>query len=167
MTVYQPEVGRYFEDFAVGDVYKHWPGRTIAEADNVWFTLLTMNTHPLHFDNVYASGQAFGRPLVNSTLVLAIVVGLSVKDTSQNAVANLGWTDIRLPAPVFVGDTIYAESKVLNQRLSKSRPEAGIIQIQTTGYNQDNTVIMVFERSFMVKRKGYDAGRLPRFGTDA
>ena len=113
---YRERFGRYFEDFAVGDTYEHRPGRTISEADNTWFTLLTMNTHPVHFDAEYARHTEFGKPLVASTLTLAILVGMSVSDTSQKAVANLGWTDISLPKPVFAGDTLYAESTVLGKR---------------------------------------------------
>ena len=112
--------GRYFEDFEVGAIYEHRPGRTISEADNTWFTLLTMNQHPLHFDVEYAAKSEFGRPLVNSCLTLSIVVGMSVSDVSQKAIGNLGWNDIRLIAPVFVGDTIYAESEVLSKRESPS-----------------------------------------------
>jgi acyl dehydratase len=118
-------MGRYYEDFAVGETYKHWPGRTISAADNTWFTLLTMNQHPIHFDEEYAKKTEFGKPLVNSTLTLAVVVGMSVADVSQNAIANLGWTDIAMPAPVFNGDTLYAESTVLEKRESKSRPGQG------------------------------------------
>jgi len=111
-------IGRAFEDFEVGDIYEHRPGRTINEADNSWFTLLTMNTHPAHFDHAYAADTEFGKPLVNSCLTLSIVAGMTVSDTSQMAIANLGWKDIKLPAPVFVGDTIYAESEVLDKRRS-------------------------------------------------
>jgi len=161
MTIHQPYVGRYYEDFAVGDIYKHWPGRTICEADNTWFTLLTMNTHPVHFDVNYAEGQMFGKPLVNSTLTLAIVAGMSVWDTSQNAVANLGWEEIKLPKPVFVGDTIYAESEILSKRESKSHPEAGIVSLRTTGFNQDKEVVITYTRTIMAKRRGYDDNKLP------
>ena len=108
--------GRYFEDFRVGDIYEHRPGRTISEADNTWFTLLTMNQHPLHFDREYARHTEFGQPIVNSALTLAVVTGMSVSDVSQKAIANLGWTDIHMPAPVFNGDTLYAESEVLEKR---------------------------------------------------
>jgi itaconyl-CoA hydratase len=146
-------MGRYYEDFAVGDTYKHWPGRTITAADNTWFTLLTMNQHPLHFDEEYAKGTEFGRPLVNSTLTLAIVVGMSVADVSQNAVANLGWTDIRMPAPVFNGDTLYAESTVLDKRDSKSRPAQGIVNVATRAWKQDGTTVMTFKRSVLVPKK--------------
>src|SRR5258708_4551752 len=118
---------RYYEDFAIGDVFRHALGRTISETDNTWFTLLTMNTNQVHFNLHYAQQSTFGRLLVNSGLTLAIVLGLSVADTSQNAIANLGWTDIVLPHPVFVGDTLYAESRVLELRESASRPYAGIV----------------------------------------
>ena len=146
-------MGRYFEDFSVGDTYKHWPGRTITAADNTWFTLLTMNQHPIHFDEEYARRTEFGRPLVNSTLTLAVVVGMSVADVSQNAVANLGWTDIRMPAPVFNGDTLYAESKVLDKRASKSRPGQGIVSVATRAWKQDGTTVMTFNRSVLVPKK--------------
>lgn len=143
-------VGRYFEDFAVGDVYQHWPGRTISETDNTWFTLLTMNTHPLHFDAVYAAGTEFGKPLVNSCLTLSMVVGMSVRDLSQNAIANLGWDKIKLTAPVFIGDTLYAASEVLDKRASASRPNQGIVSARTTGRKADGTEFMSFERAFLV-----------------
>jgi acyl dehydratase len=146
-------MGRFYEDFRVGDTYKHWPGRTISAADNTWFTLLTMNQHPLHFDEEYAKRTEFGKPLVNSTLTLAIVVGMSVADVSQNAVANLGWTDIRLPAPVFNGDTLYAESTVLEKRDSKSRPTQGIVSVATRGWKQDGTTVMTFNRSVLVAKR--------------
>jgi itaconyl-CoA hydratase len=146
-------MGRYYEDFAVGDTYKHWPGRTISAADNTWFTLLTMNQHPIHFDEEYAKKTEFGKPLVNSTLTLAIVVGMSVADVSQNAVANLGWTDIVMPAPVFNGDTLYAESTVLGKRESKSRPAQGIVTVATRAWKQDGTTVMTFKRSVLVPKR--------------
>ncbi|MBM3358125.1 MAG: MaoC family dehydratase [Betaproteobacteria bacterium] len=149
--------GRYYEDFTVGDIYAHWPGRTISEADNTWFTLLTMNTNPVHFDAEYAAKGEFERILVNSCLTLSIVTGMSVRDLSQNAIANLGWTDIRLPAPVFVGDTLYAESEVLNKRESASRPNAGIVTARTTGRKADGTVVMTYERIFLVPKRGHGA----------
>jgi acyl dehydratase len=165
MTVYQPDIGRYYEDFSIGDIYKHWPGRTISEADNTWFTLLTMNKHPVHFDHHFAKRQMFGKPLVNSTLTLSIVVGMSVADTSQNAISNLGWESIKLPNPVFLGDTIYAESEILEKRESKSRPNAGIVFFETRAYNQNNDLIMSYTRTIIVKHQGYDEGKLPEFGT--
>jgi len=130
---YRESFGRYYEHFTVGDVYKHRPGRTISETDNTWFTLLTMNTHPLHFDAAYAAESEFGRLLVNSCLTLSMVVGMSVSDLSQKAIANLGWDKIKLTAPVFIGDTIYSESQVLAKRESRSRPDQGIVTVLTTG----------------------------------
>ena len=147
--------GRYFEDFTVGEVYEHRPGRTIGEADNTWFTLLTMNQHPLHFDAAYAARSEFGRPVVNSCLTLSIVAGMSVADVSQKAVANLGWTDIRLTAPVFVGDTIYAESEVLAKRESASRPTQGIVTVRTTGKKSDGTIFMSYERTVLLPKRGH------------
>jgi len=152
---YREDIGRYYEDFQVGDVYEHRPGRTISEADNSWFTLLTMNTHPLHFDKAYAEKSEFGQLLVNSALTLSIVAGMSVSDTSQKAIANLGWTDIALKAPVFVGDTIYAESEVLEKRESKSRPTQGIVKIRTIGKKSDGTVFMTYERSMLIPKRGH------------
>ena len=146
-------MGRYYEDFAAGDTYKHWPGRTLTAADNTWFTLLTMNQHPIHFDEEYAKGTEFGKPIVNSTLTLAILVGMSVQDVSQNAIANLGWTDITMPAPVFNGDTLYAESTVLEKRASKSRPTQGIVTVATRGWKQDGTTVMTFKRSILIPRR--------------
>jgi acyl dehydratase len=165
MTVYQPYIGRYYEDFSIGDIYKHWPGRTISETDNTWFTLLTMNKHPVHFDHHFAKKQMFGKPLVNSALTLAIVVGMSVADTSQNTIANLGWESIKLPNPVFLGDTIYAESEILEKRESKSHPDAGIVSFETRAHNQNNDLIMSYTRTILAKRQGYDEGKLPEFGT--
>ncbi len=147
------DAGRYYEDFSVGDTYKHWPGRTITAADNTWFTLLTMNQHPLHFDEEYAKGTEFGKPLVNSALTLAIVAGMSVADVSQKAVANLGWTDIVMPAPVFNGDTLYAESTVLEKRESKSRPTQGIVTVATRAWKQNGTTVMTFKRSVLVPKR--------------
>jgi acyl dehydratase len=145
--------GRFFEDFRVADVYRSRLGRTITETDNTWFTLLTMNTNQMHFNRPFAERTEFGEPLVVSTLTLAIVLGLSVADTSENAVANLGWADIRLPAPVFAGDTLWAESEVLSVRESGSRPSCGIVQIRTRGVNQRGEVVIEFSRSFMVFKR--------------
>ncbi|MGQ0664083.1 MAG: MaoC family dehydratase [Pseudomonadota bacterium] len=151
---YREDIGRCFEDFTVGDVYEHRPGRTISEADNTWFTLLTMNTHPLHFDAAFAAHSEFGKIVVNSLLTLAIVTGMSVSDVSQKAIANLGWTDIKLVAPVFVGDTLYAESEVIDKRESESRPTQGLVTVRTTGKKADGTVIMTFERTVLVPKRG-------------
>ena len=152
---WRASAGRYFEDFTVGEVYEHRPGRTIGEADNTWFTLLTMNQHPLHFDEAYAAKSEFGRPVVNSCLTLSIVAGMSVADVSQQAIANLGWNDIRLTAPVFVGDTIYAESEVLAKRESKSRPTQGVVTVRTTGRKADGTVFISYERTVLVPKAGH------------
>jgi len=147
--------GRVFEDFTVGDVYEHPLGRTVLAADNVWFTCLTMNTNPIHFDAEYAGRTEFGKPLVNSCFTLALVTGQSVTDLTQNAVANLGWDEVRLPHPVFEGDTIYARSEVLEARESKSRPNAGIVRVKTTGVNQQGTPVIELTRTFMVWKRGH------------
>ena len=152
---YRESIGRYYEDFNVGDVYEHRPGRTITDTDNVWFTLLTMNTHPLHFDQAYAAKSEFGKPLVNSCLTLSMVVGMSVSDISQKAIGNLGWTDIKLTSPVFVGDTIYAESEVLEKRESKKRPTQGIVTVRTIGKKADGTQFMSFLRSALIPKRGH------------
>lgn len=156
-----PSTGRLYDDFEVGEVYRHWPGRTISEADNAWFTLLTMNTHPLHFDAHYAATTSFARPLVNSCLTLAIVVGMSVRDVSQAAIANLGFDKVELPNPVFNGDTLYAHSTVLGKRVSRSDPTRGIVTVRTVGSNQDGVEVLRLERSVMVPvgRAGDQAGR--------
>ena len=152
---YRESFGRYLEDFTVGDVYEHRPGRSITETDNTWFTLVTMNQNPLHFDKEYAAKSEFGKPLVNSCLTLSIVAGMSVSDLSQKAIANLGWDKIQLTAPVFVGDTIYAESEVLAVRDSKSRPNRGIVTVRTTGKKADGTVFMTYERTMMIPKRGH------------
>jgi len=149
MSVQAGWQGRFYEDFEVGHIYEHTPGRTILDSDNVWFTLLTMNPNPIHFDAVYASKTEFGKILVDSTFTLALVTGLSVNDISRNAV-NLGWDNVRLPNPVFHGDTITARSTVLTKRESKSRPHMGIISVETSGFNQDNAIVISFERTLMV-----------------
>ena len=147
--------GRFFEDFSVGDRYEHRLGRTVLSTDNSWFTQLTLNTNPVHFDHHYASQTPFGRPLVNSAFTLALISGMSVPDVSQNAMANLGWDRVRLPAPVYEGDTLYAESEVLATRPSESRQNVGIITITTRGYNQSGTTVIEFERTIMVYRRGH------------
>jgi len=147
--------GRYYEDFEVGAVYEHRPGRTVSEADNTWFTLLTMNQHPLHFDAAYAAKSEFGRMVVNSCLTLSIVAGMSVSDISQKAIGNLGWNDIRLVAPVFIGDTIYAESEVIAKRESAKRPTQGVVTVRTTGRKADGAVFMTYERTVLVPKRGH------------
>ncbi|MEM1430549.1 MAG: MaoC family dehydratase [Pseudomonadota bacterium] len=153
---FRERFGRYYEDFEPGHIYEHRPGRTITESDNTWFTLLTMNTHPLHFDKEYAKHSEFGRVIVASPLTLAIVVGMSVSDVSQKAIANLGWTDIKLTHPVVVGDTLTSETEVLGKRESKSRPEAGIVTVRTRGFNQDGTEVIVFDRTMLVGKRGFE-----------
>lgn len=152
---YRESYGRYLEDFVVGDVYEHRPGRTISETDNTWFTLLTMNQHPLHFDHEYGRKTEFGQVLVNSCLTLSLVTGMSVSDISQKTVANLGWDKVRLTGPVFIGDTIYAESKVLSIRESKSRPNQGIVTVESVGKKQDGTQVISFERAMLIPRRGH------------
>lgn len=145
--------GNFFEDFVVGQVFQHPLGRTIYDADNAWFTLMTMNTNELHFNADFASRSEHGRELVNSGLTLAMILGISVSDISQNAVANLGWDEIRLVAPVFVGDTLYGESVITDLRASKSRPYAGIVSCFTRGINQHGTEVLSYRRSVMVYRR--------------
>jgi acyl dehydratase len=152
---WRASAGRYFEDFTVGDVYEHRPGRTITQADNIWFTLLTMNTHPLHFDEEYGRQSEFGRCIVASPLTVALMAGMSVSDVSQKAIANLGWTDIKLTHPVFPGDTLYAESEVLSKRESKSRPDAGIVSVRTIGKNQNGDLVCSFDRTMLVQRRNH------------
>ena len=159
MAVKPGWTGRVFEDFAVGDVYEHPLGRTLLAADNVWFSCLTMNTNPIHFDAEYASRTEFGKPLMNSCFTLALVTGQSVVDLTQNAVANLGWDEVRLPHPVFEGDTIYAQSEVLETRESKSRPAVGLVRVKTTGVNQHGTPVIEFKRTFMVWKRGHVPSR--------
>ena len=145
--------GRCFEDFETGLVIRHSLGRTITATDNTWFTLLTVNTNPIHFDANYAAQTEFGKPLVNSAFTLALITGLTVADVSQYAV-NLGWDEVRMPAPVFEGDTLYAQTEVLSRRESKSRPNMGLVEIKTTGFKADGTVVMTFRRSILVYKRG-------------
>jgi itaconyl-CoA hydratase len=152
---YRESFGRYYEEFVVGDVYEHRPGRTITETENTWFTLLTMNQHPIHFDSEYAKHSEFGRCIVASPFTVSLLVGMSVSDVSQKAIANLGWTDIKLTHPVFAGDTLYGESEVLEKRESKSRPDAGIVSVRTIGKNQDGVVVCTFDRTMLVQRQGH------------
>ncbi len=163
MAVKEGWRGRFFEDFTVGDVYQHPLGRTVTTTDNLWFSLLTQNTAPIHFDHHYAAQTAFGKPLVDSTFTLALVTGQSVTDISQNVFANLGWDDVRLPQPVFEGDTIYSQSEVLAARESASRPDVGIVTVRTTGYNQDGVVVIAFQRTIMIYKRGH-APEIPRLG---
>jgi acyl dehydratase len=161
MVTHTQSHGRYYEEFEIGDVYEHRPGRTITEADNVWFTLLTMNNHPLHFDKAYAAKTEFGQPLVNSCLTLSMVVGMSVGDVSYKAIGNLGWDKVKLTAPLFVGDTLYARSEVLSKRPSEKRPSQGVVTVRSSGYKSDGVEVINFERSILVPKRGHgieDAG---------
>ena len=147
--------GRFYEDFTVGDVFRSRFGRTITETDNIWFTCLTMNTNPIHFDAEYAAKTEFKRPLVNSCFTLALVTGQSVTDLTVNAVANLGWDDVKLPHPLFEGDTVRSRSEVLETRGSKSRPNVGIVRVKTIGTNQDGKTVIEFTRTFMIWKRGH------------
>jgi len=155
MAVKKGWTGRVFEDFEVGDIYEHPLGRTVIAADNVWFTCLTMNTNPIHFDTEYAGATEFKRPLVNSCFTLALVTGQSVTDLTVNAVANLGWDEVRLPNPLFEGDTVRSKSEVLETRESKSRPNVGIVRVKTTGTNQHGAPVIEFTRTFMIWKRGF------------
>ena len=145
--------GRFYEDLAVGEVYRSRWGHTVTEADNALFTQLTHNTNPLHFDARYAADSRWGRILVNSTFTLALVTGMSVNDVTEHAMANLGWEEIKLPNPVFLGDTIYCETEILARRNSKSYPEAGIVRFRSRGINQDGAVVLEYTRSAMIYRR--------------
>lgn len=152
---FRESYGRYYEEFEVGQIFEHRPGRTITESDNTWFTLLTMNQHPLHFDAEYGANTEFGQVLVNSCLTLSIVMGMSVSDVSQKTIANLGWRDVKMTSPVFVGDTLYAETEVIEKRESSSRPTQGIVTVRTTGKKADGTVVIVLERSALIPKEGH------------
>jgi itaconyl-CoA hydratase len=158
--------GRFYEDFAVGDVFESRLGRTVTETDNIWFTCLTLNTNQVHFNVPYAERTQFGKPLVNSAFTLALVTGMTVPDTSENAAANLAWTDIKLPKPVFVGDTLWAESEILDLRESKSNPSVGIVSMRCRGVNQRREVVIEFKRTFMVYKRGAPEAAPAYPGTD-
>jgi itaconyl-CoA hydratase len=159
--------GRFYEDFAVGDVFRSRLGRTVTEVDNIWFTCLTLNTNQIHFNTPYAERTQFGKPLVNSTFTLALITGMTVPDTSENAAANLQWTDIRLPKPVFAGDTLWAESEILDLRESSSNPSVGIVTMRCRGINQRREVVIEFKRTFMVYKRGAREAAPAFPGTDA
>lgn len=159
MTVHKGWQGRFYEDFVVGDVFEHPLGRTVTTNDNIWFTLLTQNTAPVHFDHEYARRTEFGKPLVNSTFTLSLVAGQSVTDVSQNVFANLGWGEITLPNPVFEGDTIHSTSTVTDARESKSRPGLGVVSVRTTGFKQTGEKVIEFSRTLLVYKHGHG----PRF----
>ena len=150
--------GRYFEEFEKDAVYKHWPGRTINDSDDTWFSLITMNQHPLHIDENYASKTQHGRRLVNGLLVLSIAVGMSVSDVSGLAIANLGYEEVRHVGPTFHGDTLYAETRVLDKWESTSKPDRGIVYVETRGYNQNGETVLTLKRKVLVPKKGVDGG---------
>lgn len=152
---YRETSGLYFEDFVAGDTFEHRPGRTVLDTDNVWFTLLTMNTQQVHFDAAYAAHTEWQRLLVDSTFTLALLTGMSVRTVSAKVVAHLGWDKVKATAPVFAGDTLYTESTVLHKRESKSRPTQGIVTVETRGYNQDGVMVMSFERTMLVHKRGH------------
>ena len=152
---YRESFGRYFEDFQVGDVYEHRPGKTITEYENHMFTLMTMNTHPIHFDAKFAEASEFGRNIVASPYTLALLIGMSVTDVSQKAIANLGMDEVKFPAPVFAGDTLYGESEVLAKRESKSRQGQGVVTVRTVGLNQSNVKVCTFVRNVLIPGKGH------------
>jgi itaconyl-CoA hydratase len=159
--------GRFYEDFDVGDVFHSRFGRTITETDNIWFTCLTMNTNQVHFNVPFAERTRFGKPLVNSTFTLALVTGMTVPDTSENATANLSWTDIKLPSPVFAGDTLWAESEIIDLRESRSNPSVGIVTMRCRGVNQRREVVIEFQRTFMVYKRDASEVEDAFPGTDA
>ena len=158
--------GRFFEDFEVGDVFKSRLGRTLTEVDNIWFTCLTLNTNQVHFNTPYAERTQFGKPLMNSAFTLAVITGMTVPDTSENAAANLQWTDIKLPKPVFAGDTLWAESEILDKRDSKSNPDVGIVSMRCRGINQRQQVVIEYRRTFMVYKRGVPEAEPTFPGTD-
>lgn len=151
---YRETFGRYYEDFKEGDVYEHRPAKTVTEYDNHMFTLMTMNTHPMHFDAEFAKASEFKQNLVVSPYTLALLIGMSVTDCSQKAIANLGMDEVKFTAPVFAGDTLYGESEVIGKRESKSRPGQGIVTIVTRGYNQDGTMVCTFKRNMLIPGSG-------------
>jgi itaconyl-CoA hydratase len=150
-------LGLYYEDVVVGEIVEHRPGRTVTEADNLWQSLLALNPNPLHIDAAYASRTEWGRPLVSSLVTLSIVTGMSVNSTSARTVANLGWEEVRLLAPVFVGDTLYAESEFLEKRLSRSRPTLGLVTCATRGFKADATLFLTCRRTFLLPTREHPA----------
>lgn len=152
---FRESFGRHYEEFTIGDIYEHRPGRTITQNENIWFTLLTMNTHPMHFDEEYAKASEFGQCIVCSPFTVALLVGMSVTDVSQKAIANLGWGDIKMTHPLYAGDTLYGESEVMEKRESASRPGAGIVTVKTTGFNQDGKVVCTFVRTMLIAKQGH------------
>jgi itaconyl-CoA hydratase len=160
---YRETSGLYYEDFTPGDIFEHRPGRTITNTDNIWMTLLTMNTQPVHFDAEYAAQTEWKKMLVDSTFTLAVLTGMSVRTVSAKVVANLGWDKVKASHPVFAGDTLYAESTVLHKRESKSRPTQGIVTVATRGLNQHGREVMSFERTMLVYKRGHSPQEAARY----
>lgn len=148
-------MGNYFEDFVVGEEIEHSLSKTIFESDNNLFCLLTMNHHPVHTNVDYAQKEQHGKILVAGTLVFSIVVGISVPDISGKAIANLDYEAVQHLAPVFIGDTLYAKTKILDKKESKSKPDRGIVYVETVGYNQDNVPVIIFRRHAQIKKEGF------------
>lgn len=155
MTIQSSWNGRFFEDFQVGEIYPHSLGRTITATDNSWFTQLTQNTNPLHFNEHYATATPYGRTVVNSAFTIALITGQSVSELSQNVLANLGWDEVRLQNPVFEGDTLYSFSEIVQLRLCKSRNDVGIMDVKTTGYNDEGQIVITFKRTMMIYKKAF------------
>lgn len=151
------QFGRYFEDFEQGDVYVHWPGKTITESDNNLFCLLTMNHHPVHLDMEYARAAQHGKILVVGPLVFSLVVGMTVRDVSGKAIANLAYHEVKHQNPVFIGDTIYAETTVLSVRPSRSKPDRGIVRVESRAYNQNRQLVLTFQRSVLIPQRPKEA----------
>ncbi len=160
---YRETNGLYYEDFEVGDVFEHRPGRTITDVDNIWMTLLTMNVQPVHFDAAYAARTEWKKMLVDSTFTLALLTGMSVRTVSAKVVANLGWNNVKARQPVFAGDTLYAESTILSKRESKSRPTQGIVTVSTRGVNQDGKEVMSFDRTMLIYKRGHSPEALANY----
>lgn len=152
---YRETSGLYYEDFALGDVFEHRPGRTVLDVDNTYFTLLTLNVQPVHFDAAFAAKTEWKKMLVDSTFTLALLTGMSVRTVSAKVVANLGWDKVKATHPIFAGDTLYAESTILSKRDSKSRPTQGIVTVSTRGINQDGKEVMTFERTMLIYKRGH------------
>jgi acyl dehydratase len=151
---YRESYGLHYEQFVVGDIFEHRPGRTVTELDNIWQSLINMNNHPAHIDLAYAQQTEFKKLLVNSSVTLSIVSGMTVATMSARAIANLGWDEVRLPNPVYVGDTLYAESEVVSKRESRSRQGQGIVTIKVIGRKQGGTPVITYLRTFLVPKEG-------------
>ena len=153
------QFGHYLEEYRVGDIYKHWPGKTITESDNNLFTLLVMNHHPVHLDKKYCETHPHGKIVVVGTLVLSLVAGMSVSEISGKAIANLDYEKITHDGPVFIGDTIYCETEILKVRESRSKPDRGIIYVETRAFNQDGRKVLTLRRHVLIPKKCFDENK--------